>query len=240
MQQDQPAQFVPFNTEAARAAAAAGPSQNPIFAEGQYLATITGVTYGPGFNDPTSKQMKVHMQVPQSAAPDAPVREQTDYITIEGGNRFALEASQRRILELGDLFGALTPTGMNATLLPGKQVIVTLTYKDTPKGPTNYVKSYHPAPQPQQPQQGVNPAGLPPAQAPYTPPAPSAGNPPPYAPWGGNPPAPALPAGVTGAQQMGAAAPTVPAQAPYPGGNPPPPPPGHVFNPPPSGGEPDF
>ena len=224
--QDQPAQFVPFNTEAARAAAAAGPSQNPIFAEGQYLAMITGVTYGPGFNDPTSKQMKVHMQVPQSAAPDAPVREQTDYITIEGGNRFALEASQRRILELGDLFGALTPTGMNATLLPGKQVVVTLTYKDTPKGPTNYVKSYHPAPQQaQQPQQGVNPAGLPPVNPPYTPPAPAAGNPPPYAPWGGNPPgvAPAAP----------------PAQAPYPGGNPPPPPPGHVFNPPPAD-EPNF
>ena len=227
--QDQPAQFVPFNTEAARAAAAAGPSQNPIFGEGQYLATITGVTYGPGFNDPTSKQMKVHMQVPQSAAPGAPVREQTDYITIEGGNRFALEASQRRILELGDLFGALTPSGINATLLPGKQVVVTLTYKDTPKGPTNYVKSYHPAPQQHAAHPG-NPAGLPPVNPPYTPPAPSAGNPPPYAPWGGNPPAPALPAGVTGVEQRGA-------QAPYPDGNPPPPPPGHVFNPPPSEGD---
>lgn len=236
MQQDQPAQFVPFNVDAARAAAAAPTPENPVFAEGQYLATITGVTYGQGFNDPTSKQMKVHMTIPQSAAPGAPVREQTDYITLEGGNRFALEASQRRFLELGDLFGALTPTGMNATMLPGKQAIVTLTYKVKEKGPTNYVKSYHPAPQQaQQPQpQPGNPAGLPPVQPPYTPPA---ATPPAYTAypaWGGQPPgtapALALPTGVTGAEQMGA-------QAPYPGGDQPPPPPPHVFTPPPSDGD---
>ena len=222
MQQDQPAQFVPFNVEAARAAAAAPTPENPVFAEGQYLATITGVTYGQGFNDPTSKQMKVHMTIPQSHAPGAPVREQTDYITLEGGNRFALEASQRRFLELGDLFNALTPTGMNAQLLPGKQAIVTLTYKVKEKGPTNYVKSYHPAPQQaQQPPHPGNPAGLPPVPPPYTPPAATPPAHTAYPAWGGQPPAPAAP----------------PAQAPYPGGDQPPPPPPHVFTPPPSNGD---
>ena len=230
--QSQPASFVPFNVDAARAAAAAVPSgapQNPVFPEGQYLATITSVTYGPGYNEPTSKQMQVHMTIPQSGAPGAPVREQTDYITLEGGKPYALEASHRRFLELGDLFGALTPTGMNTQALIGKQAVVTLDYKVKDRGPTNYVKSWHPAPQMPQPQQGTHPAGLPPFNMPYTPPAPPAGDPPAYAPWGGNPPAVA-PAPAPAAP---------PAQAPYPGGNPPPPPPGHVFNPPPSD-EPNF
>ena len=227
--QDQPAQFVPFtfNPDQVRAAAAAAPPQNPVFADGEYLATITSVTYGPGFNDPTSKQMKVHMTVMQSADPQAPTRSQTDYITLEGGNRFALESSQKRFIQLGDLFQAFTPTGMNATLLPGKQVLVSLVYKVKDKGPTNFVKSYRAAPpqqQPQYPQAGTPPAGLgpalPAAHPPYTPPAPAVGDPAPYAPWGGNPPAPAAPP-----------------QAPYPQGGHPPPPPSHVFTPPPSDGD---
>ena len=227
MNQNQPTSFVPFNVEAARAAAAAAPAdtkQNPVFPEGQYLVTITNVTYGPGYNEPTSKQMQVHMTIPQSSAPGAPVREQTDFITLEGGKPYALKASHERFLELGDLFGALTPNGMNTQALIGKQAVVTLEYKVKDKGPTNYVKSWHPAPQlpqPQPQQHPGNPAGLPPAPAPYTPPAATPPAYPAYPAWGGQPPAPAAP----------------PAQAPYPGGDQPPPPPPHVFTPPPSDGD---